>query len=450
MLLVVFLMSLTFSLVIYLKNAEQSHENFNSNQAKSSLQARCPDVLGSVIPASVLDPCAGNGDGRQFATVPLPSNDDPPSSDGIAVSIDSETTTTNVNTQPPDSLRVPVRSSSTIPRLSTSTLSDTLVMGHSITSSMQTFTPPTPTNLAPDSNLNNSSIGVTDTSQLRNTPSTSEASDSNHSLPTASGSTTYEPQNLTEDSDGLSSAGPTDTSNAGPQSRYNSESTLSYSMASGQILSLDSTSTPSAAASLQKAPASIESNSILGAKSIKLPALIIGSQTITPADQNHYAVVNGQTPTLGSISTPGSDSFAKDSALQTVSTQSMLVFDSSSSQVPVDAAPSAVSKILRLLTANGHNITANIPGQYKINGHTSTPCIVATVSGTPTSLVPNASDNVAANSTKSLSTNATTGSNSGPIGTSAQVLKGGVPGAVHGLWSSSTMLSVGIAVLLWL
>ena len=450
MLLVVFWMSLLFSLLIYLKTAKQSNENFDSNQAKSFLQARCPDAIESVIPASVFDPCAGNGNGPQFATVPLPSNDNPPSSNGISVSIDSETTTTNVNTHPPDSLHVLAGTSSTTPGLSTSIPSDTLAMGHSITPSMQTFTRPTSTNLAPDSDLNNPSISVTGISKLKNTPSTSEASQSSRALHTVSSSATNEPQDLIEASNGLSSAGLKDTLNAGPQSRSNSESTLSHPMASGQIPSLSSTPTLSAAASLQKTPASIESNPFLGAESTKLPALILGSQTITPVVQNHYAVVNGQTPTIGSASAPSSDGSTKDIALQTVSDQSLLVVDSSSSQVSVNAATSAISEMSPLPTVNGHNITANIPGQYEINGHTSTPGNVATVSGTPPSLAPNASDNVAATSTKSLSTNNTTRSNSGPAGTSVQVFKGGVRGARHGLWSSSIALLVGIAVLLWL
>ena len=221
-------------------------------------------------------------------------------------------------------------------------------------------------------------------------------------------------------------------------------------MASGQILSLTSTPTLSAAANLQNTPASIESNPILGAESTKLPVLILGSQTITPAAHNHYAVVNGQMPSLGSANTVNSDRSTKDSALQTVSTQSLLVFDSSLSQVSVNAASSAVSKIPPLPTLSWHNITANIPGQYNLNGHTLTPGIAATFSGTPTSLAPNASDNDAANRNMNLSANTTTASRSGPVGTSVPVPKGGVPGAGDGIWSSSIAMLVAIAVLLWL
>ena len=450
MLLIVFLMPLLLSLLIYLTAAKQSHGNSSASHAKSFLQARCPEALKIVLPVSVLDPCGGIGDGPQFATVPLLSNDNPPSSNGISVGVDSKTTTTNVHSQPPDSLQVLARSSSATPTISTSVLSDTVVMGHRITPGAQTFPLPTSADLAPDSGLNNSSISVTDISHLKDTPSTSEASEPNHPVHTVSSSATNEPQDPIEDNNGPSSAGSTDTLNATPQSRSNSESTLSHHMASGPTLSFSSTPTLSAAASLQKPPARIKGNSLQGAESIKLPALILGSQTITPADQDHYAVVNGQTHAPGSTSTQGSVRSTEDLALQAVSTQSLLVFDSSSSRSSVHVATSAVSKIPPLLRVNGHNITANIPGQYNINGHTSTPGIVATVSGTPTSLAPNASNNDAANSSNVPSTKTTTGSNSGPAGTSVQVFKGGVPGAGDGLWSSSIALLVAIAVLLWL
>ena len=206
------------------------------------------------------------------------------------------------------------------------------------------------------------------------------------------------------------------------------------------------TENPSPKTKITKSP----STSFLGVESTESPALIFGSQTIKVDHKNGHTLVDEQTPTPASTTTPGSDSSATSLALQTLPTQSQLVSDSSLLQPALIAAKSAVSKIPPVLTLNDQNTTANSSGQYNINSQTLTPGAVATVSGTVTSIAPKASDKVAAKSTNVPSTNTTEGSNSGPAGTTVQVFKGGVLGGRDGLWSSSIVLLVGIAVLLWL
>ena len=190
--------------------------------------------------------------------------------------------------------------------------------------------------------------------------------------------------------------------------------------------------------------------SSLGVKFTNLPALILGSQTIKADEQKEYTLVHGQTPTPPSTTAPGSDSLTTFATHQTLSTQSQLVFDSSSSQSSFIAPTSAMSKIRPLLTLDGQRNTASSLGQYIKNGQTLMPDTMTTVSGTPISVAPKAGDRVAANSTHAPSANTTTGSETGPAGTSVQVFKGGVLGGRDGLWSSSITLVVGIIVLLWL
>ena len=95
-------------------------------------------------------------------------------------------------------------------------------------------------------------------------------------------------------------------------------------------------------------------------------------------------------------------------------------------------------------------MTANILGPYDNNGQTLAPAGAVTVSGTMISLAPGGSDVAVGAGTKALSANNTAGFVSGPNTTGVQSFEGSALGGKDGLWSSSMVVLVGVAVLLWL
>ncbi|CAF9910012.1 MAG: hypothetical protein ALECFALPRED_006132 [Alectoria fallacina] len=189
------------------------------------------------------------------------------------------------------------------------------------------------------------------------------------------------------------------------------------------------------------------STSILDAEFTRLPDLVIGSQTITADDKNHYVDPSGHVLAVSSTITLGSGTSATNLAL---GTQNLLVSGSTASLSSHASAPSAISQIPLPLTINGQTMTANSLGQYDINGQTLTSGGMITVSGTMISLAPDASDAVVGTSTEALTANIAAAFSSGPKITGGQTFEGSTSGARDGLWSSSMVVLVGIAVLLWL
>lgn len=189
------------------------------------------------------------------------------------------------------------------------------------------------------------------------------------------------------------------------------------------------------------------STSSLKVECTKLPDLVIGSQTITADDQNHYVFPSGHVLAL-------SATFPLGSGISTTTlasgTQNLLVSGSSASLLPHASATPAISQIPLPLTISGQTMTANSLGQYIINGQTLMSGGMITVSGTKTSLAPHASDIVVGMSTKALTANITAAFSSGPKLTGGQTFEGSTLGARDELWSSSVVVLVGIAVLLWL
>ncbi|CAD6575209.1 MAG: hypothetical protein ASARMPREDX12_007148 [Alectoria sarmentosa] len=189
------------------------------------------------------------------------------------------------------------------------------------------------------------------------------------------------------------------------------------------------------------------STSILDAEFPGLPDLVIGSQIITADDQDHYVIPSGHVLAVSSTFTLGSGTSTTTLASDI---QTLLVPGSSASLLPHASATPAISQIPLPLTINGQTMTANSLGQYNKSGQTLTSGGMITVSGTIISIAPHASDVVVGTSTKALTANITAAFSSGPKLTGGQTFQGSTLGARDGLWSSSVVVLVGIAVLLWL
>ncbi|CAD6578829.1 MAG: hypothetical protein ASARMPRED_008860 [Alectoria sarmentosa] len=187
--------------------------------------------------------------------------------------------------------------------------------------------------------------------------------------------------------------------------------------------------------------------SIPDAEFTKLPGLVIGSQIITADDKNHYVIPSGHVLAVSSTVTLGSGT---STTILASGIQTLLVPGSSASLLSHASATPAISQILLPLTIGGQTMTANNLGQYDIHGQTLTSGGMITVSGTRISLAPDASDVVVGTSTKALTANITAAFSSGPKMTGGQTFQGSTLGARDGLWSSSVVFLIGIAVLLWL
>lgn len=99
---------------------------------------------------------------------------------------------------------------------------------------------------------------------------------------------------------------------------------------------------------------------------------------------------------------------------------------------------------------SGNTTTANNLGQYNSDGQTLKNAGAVTVSGTVTPLPLDESDVAVGTGMRAPSGNMTAGLDLGPNVKGVQGFKGGGLGGRDELWSSSMVVSVGIAVLRWL
>lgn len=103
------------------------------------------------------------------------------------------------------------------------------------------------------------------------------------------------------------------------------------------------------------------STSFQSTKSIELPALVIGSQTITADVQNRYILAGGQSLPPGSTTTMGSGTFITVLAPQSSGTQMLLASGSSTALLSHATAPPKLSKIPPLLPIRWQNIISIFP-----------------------------------------------------------------------------------------
>ena len=189
------------------------------------------------------------------------------------------------------------------------------------------------------------------------------------------------------------------------------------------------------------------SNSLIGTGFIGLPALVIGSQTITANARSGYVIVDGQSLASGSTTSMGSGT-STTPVLQTASTQTFLASNSSTPPSSDITTAPALPQTPAFLTIGGNTIIANSLDQYNVGGQTLSPGAVITVSGTTISLAPGASDVIVGTSTEALRPHATAGFSSSPNGTKVQMFRGSAPGVRNELWGSAVLIWVGIAILL--
>lgn len=190
------------------------------------------------------------------------------------------------------------------------------------------------------------------------------------------------------------------------------------------------------------------SHSVVGADSIKLPALKIGSQTITANEQNRYVVSGGQPLAFASTNILTSEAPTTVLAHQASGTQTFLAPKSSTPLSSHATATPALPQIATVMTKGGQTMIANSLSQHNVDDQTLSLGSVVTSSGTPTSLASSANDAVVGTSTEALGPNAPAGLNSGPNGTEGQTPTANALGGRDGLWSSWMVMLVGIAVLL--
>ena len=181
------------------------------------------------------------------------------------------------------------------------------------------------------------------------------------------------------------------------------------------------------------------------------PGLMSGTQTISTKSKTQFILSSGQTIPLGSKGTLDAGNSTTTIAPETSGTQDLLVSGSSTSQLSNPTAAPDVSKNSPLLTISRQTITADSMSQYDVDSQTLTPGGFNTVAGAMTSVAPGKSSITLGTSTKALSANNTAGINSGPHGTNVQSFKGSALGAGDGLWTSSIVVVLGVAIpLLWL
>ena len=243
---------------------------------------------------------------------------------------------------------------------------------------------------------------------------------------------------------GLNSGTQTITANPKSQNIFYSSQTLS-----------SGSGTPSATAEVQ--PSSIKTTPVNGpsistadAKSTSPPALKMDPAVISQNDLIPQIPENGQPLTLGSTNNVGSGISTTTPSLQIPGFQTPLISGSSTSQtLPATVTP-ALSELSTILTDGGNAVTSKKFGHFSINDQTLTPGVAITASGTLISLTPYQSNTVVGTQTASLGANFTGGIASVPKATGAQTFKGDALGARGDLCNSSTVMLVGIAILLWL
>ena len=142
----------------------------------------------------------------------------------------------------------------------------------------------------------------------------------------------------------------------------------------------------------------------------------IGSQVITANSRNQY-VVGSQTLAPGSRITIGSGGVATPILLQTTNGDTLLIVGSSTSTLAPGAA-AVPTNGPQPLTIGSQVITANSESQYIIGSQTLTPGGEISVSGTPVSLAPSASEAVIGSSTEGLGGYIMSGLGAGPSASS--------------------------------
>ena len=142
----------------------------------------------------------------------------------------------------------------------------------------------------------------------------------------------------------------------------------------------------------------------------------IGSQVITANSKNQY-VVGSQTLAPGSQITIGSGGVATPILLQTTNGDTLLIVGSSTSTLAPGAAAAATDE-RQPLTIGSQVVTANSNSQYIIGSQTLTTGGLLSVSGTPVSLAPGATEVIIGSSTEGLGGYIISGLGAGPSASS--------------------------------
>ncbi len=129
-----------------------------------------------------------------------------------------------------------------------------------------------------------------------------------------------------------------------------------------------------------------------------LPALSIDTKAFTANSENQY-IIESQTLALNLPITLGSGTATTPVLLQTTNTDTILVIGSSTSTLAAAATAAATPPPF---TIGSQVITANSENQYIVASQTLTPGALITVSGTPVSLAPSATQVVVGSSTQGL------------------------------------------------
>ena len=224
------------------------------------------------------------------------------------------------------------------------------------------------------------------------------------------------------------------TSSTGPitaNSESQTSSPSSQALAFDQIITLGSRSLGAATHGSSEIP----------------PHLTTGTQTLTSSSQGQY-IIDGQILTPGGMVTVSNTviSLASDGVDAIVGTSTEALEPPFIGKL--GSGPAVATRLD--LTLGTQTLTSNSLGQYNINGETLTPGGAITVSGIKVSLAPDESDVVVGTKAEALGPYITAGLRSGSNGTEVQEFQGSARGAQDGLQSSSVMILVGFAVLLWL
>ena len=134
--------------------------------------------------------------------------------------------------------------------------------------------------------------------------------------------------------------------------------------------------------------------------------------------------------------------------LQTGNTDTLFASDSSSSLSPQTTIMSDLYMNQPLMATSVQTTTANSLNHYSLGNQTLTPGNIITLSSTKTSLTRNGSDVIVGPSTEVLRPSVTAKISSISNGTDTQIFRGHAVGVGDGLWGSSVLLLVGMAVLL--
>ena len=134
-------------------------------------------------------------------------------------------------------------------------------------------------------------------------------------------------------------------------------------------------------------------------------------------------------------------------ALQTSDTQTFL---GSGFSFSISSLMTIIAQLPKTPSIDAQTMTGNKPSQYHTDSQTPTSGGVVEISGKVISLAPGGSGVAVGTGTRALSANSTAGFGPGSNVTGVQSFKGRALGGRDGLWSSSMVVLVGVAVLLWL